>query len=115
MTNDGFDAVLARRVRECAAGKHLPSDFSDRFVTTLRRRRRARHFKMVALIVALTLVCGLFISFTAEKPTCRSTETALVSTDKPMKNAQSSGWMLLGFFRECFRRNKTGKKKEEEQ
>lgn len=114
MVDDCVDAVLARRIKECAAGRRLSPDFSDRLVAALRRRRRARRLKVTALIVVLVLVCGLFGLLSVERPTNRSAETALVATDTPPKETQSSGWMLLGFFRECFRRSKVSKKKEDE-
>lgn len=114
MMNDRVDVVFTRRIQTCAADRHLPSDFSDRLVTSLRRRRRLRRVKVVSLILALTLLGGFFGYFTTERPDCPQ-EAALVAADQPRKEAQSAGWMLLGFFKECFRRNKVTKRKEEEE
>ncbi|MDE3275579.1 MAG: hypothetical protein PUJ80_06100 [Verrucomicrobiota bacterium] len=41
-------------------------------------------------------------------------EAQLVAAHPTNRQDQVSGWMLLGVFRECFKRMKTSKKKEEE-
>ena len=41
-------------------------------------------------------------------------EAQLVAAHPTNRQDQVSGWMLLGVFRECFKRMKTNKKKEEE-
>ena len=113
MTNDDIDLVLTRRVQECAAEKHLPSDFSDRLVKSLRHRRRMFRVKVVAIIVVVAVMGGFLGHLTIKKPTA-PTEAALIAADTPSRETEASGWMLFGFLRECFKRNRTNKRKEEE-
>lgn len=114
MTNDDIDLVLTRRLREGAAEKHLPSDFSGRLVKTLRHRRRVFRIKVIAVIVVVAVLGGFLGHLTIKKP-AQPTEAVLVAADTPSKNSEVSGWMLFGVLRECFKRNRTNKRKEEEQ
>ena len=42
-------------------------------------------------------------------------EKCAIIADRTKKPAEKvSGWMLLGFFRDCFKRNRNGKRKEED-
>lgn len=110
-----FDDILTRRVKECVAEKRLPGDFSDRLVRSVHCRRHARRMKMVAAVVAIVAVAvAVFGVFAPEKPKS-SGEATLIAARTPGNDAQVSGWMLFGVLRECFKRNKTGKRKEEEQ
>jgi hypothetical protein len=38
----------------------------------------------------------------------------LVAADAPADTTEVSSWFLLGYLRECFKRNKSSRKKEEE-
>lgn len=113
MMNDA-DELLTRRLRDCLSDRHLPSGFSDRLVRSVRRRRRvSRTAAVVSVIVACVLVMGFVGYFSSEEP--KATEKpALVAAQGPVKTERVSGWLFLGFFRECFKRNKTNKRKEEE-
>lgn len=112
--NDDVDIVLARRVQECALGKHLPSDFSDRLIRSVRHHRRVSRIKIaISLIVICVLGMGFVGLVTAEAPK-QSSEVAIKAYGVPLKSEQVSGWVFLGFIRECFKRNKSNKKKEEE-
>ena len=108
------DCVLSRRLRECVSGKRLPSGFSERLVRSVRRRRRTmRVFAVVSLIVVCMLGMGSIGYFTSadRDPT---SEDSIVAAQGPLKSERVSGWMFIGFLRECFKRNKTNKRKEEE-
>lgn len=107
------DCVLSRRLRECVSDKRLPSGFSERLVRSVRRRRTMRVFAVVSLIVICMLGMGSIGYFTSadRDPT---SEDSIVAAQGPLKSEQVSGWMLIGFLRECFKRNKTNKRKEEE-
>ena len=107
------DSVLSRRLRECVSDKRLPSGFSERLVRSVRRRRTMRIFAVVSLIVVCMLGMGSIGYFTSadRDPT---SEDSIVAAQGPLKSEQVSGWMFIGFLRECFKRNKNNKRKEEE-
>ena len=112
--NDEVDIVLARRLQECAACKRLPSGFADRLVRSVRRRRRLSRIKVaVSLIVVSAFGIGLLGVFSEESPE-PAKPTAIIAAGHPAKQEQVSGWMFLGFLRECFKRNRNNKRKEEE-
>lgn len=95
--------------------KRLPADFADRLIARIRlRRRRERRAKVLAVIAVLivgSIACGGFLGPEEAKPVG---ETQLIAAHPERPKDQVSGWMLLGVFRECFKRVKTNKKKEEE-
>lgn len=96
--------------------KHLPPDFAERLVKSVRRRRRMHRLRFMALVAAIA-VCGtgLVGSFCCHNEQEGPRESRLVAVPTtPTNDTQISGLMLFGFFRECFRRTKTGKKKEED-
>jgi len=96
--------------------KRLPPDFADRLVKAVRRRRRARKLRMVALVAAIGILgTGLVGGFCCREEKEGPTGTYLVAANaSPTNDTQVSSLMLLGFFRECFRRARTNKKKEED-
>lgn len=95
--------------------KRLPADFADRLIARIRlRRRRERRAKVLAAIAVLivgSIACVGFLGTEEAKPVG---ETQLIAAHSERPKDQVSGWMLLGVFRECFKRVKTNKKKEEE-
>lgn len=95
--------------------KHLPEDFAERLVASVRRRRRSRRLGVVSAAVAVALVAaGIVGAFGAVK-TRMPEETSLVAGRTSTTNdTHVSALMLLGFFRECFKCCKSNKKKEEE-
>ena len=96
--------------------KHLPDDFAERLVRLVRRRRRARRLRAVALVAAVAVLgAGLSCCCLCHREETSPTETRLVAAPTSHTNeTQISGLMLLSLFRECFRRTRTNKKKEEE-
>lgn len=97
--------------------RHLPADFADRLIRLIRRRRRVRQMGVAALLVALCLaaVC-LFGGFLGRDGASLSAKSRLVAArDMPTDDAKVSNLLLLGLFRECFRRSKVGKGRKEEE
>ncbi|MCQ2391234.1 MAG: hypothetical protein MJ240_07405 [Kiritimatiellae bacterium] len=96
--------------------KHLPPDFAERLVKSVRRRRHIHQLRIMALVAAIA-VCGtgLVGSFCCHNEQEGPREPRLVAVPTtPTNDTQISGLMLFGFLRECFRRTRTGKKKEED-
>lgn len=95
--------------------KRLPADFADRLIARIRaRRRRERRAKVLAAIAVLIVGALACVGFWEPEPAKVATEAQLVAAHPTNRQEQVSGWMLLGVFRECFKRMKTSKKKEEE-
>lgn len=94
--------------------KHLPADFADRLVASIRaRRRRIRRAKVLAAIAFVVVSSVVCVGFFAPTEVIGRMETSLIAAHPTSRQEQVSGWMLLGVFRECFKRMKTTKKKEE--
>jgi len=95
--------------------RHLPEDFAERLVASVRRRRRSRRLGVVSAAIAVALVAaGIVGAFGAAK-TRMPHETSLVAGRTSTTNdTHVSAFMLLGLFRECLKCCKSNKKKEEE-
>lgn len=117
MLDEELDQLLMQKIQACVQEKHLPEDFTGRLIKNINRRKYIR-FAQISLVVALIISLGsaLFIDFSARER--KSTEhSALIASDRYHREQQKSsisGWVLLGFLRECFKRGKTGKKKEDD-
>lgn len=95
--------------------KRLPADFADRLIARIRlRRRRERRAKVLAVIAVLIVGLIACVGFLGPEEAKPVGETQLIAAHPERPKDQVSGWMLLGVFRECFKRVKTNKKKEEE-
>ncbi len=114
MTEDEFDSAFSRRLKTFSEERSLPPDFSDRLVQSVHRSCLLRRVKLLGVIAALTAVSLLVIGMGRRAPDSRAGETALVAAQTPTSESNVSGWMFLGCIRECFRRSKTGKRKEDE-
>ncbi len=112
--NDEIDIILTSRVKECVADKHLPSDFTERVIRSVRRRHRLFRAKAIALVVAAAIGGVCLWEYLDSEPPKRSAGAQLIATKNPTKDAQVSCWMLLGVFHECCKRGRTGKRKEDE-
>jgi len=114
MNNGEIEALLTKKVHECAAGKHLPLDFSDRLVRQVHHRRVLR-IKLIAVILALSAIGAGVVGYFRQAEPQGFGEAVLLAMKGPTKTDQLSGWMLLGCLRECFKRGKTSRKKDEEE
>ena len=114
MTEEEFDAAFGERLRTYAAGQHAPADLQDRLVRSIRGRARRTRIGILGLVL-LVLATGLVVlglADTAAKPA--NAEATLVAGDGPRKGSSVTGWMFLGCIRECFRRSRNGRRREEE-
>lgn len=115
MTEEHVDRILTAWARDYAAGKSLPEGFSDRLRLSVRRSRRAFRVRLTILIVLIATTVTLVIGMTGRTMPPTDRKAALIATNGDAKSECVTGWALLSMFRECFRRGKSGKKKEEEQ
>ncbi len=115
MTENEFDARMAERCGIYARSTRLPDDFADRLVGAVRRRRFIGRVRLAACILALTVVSTFVVEAFRQQEAPKSGATALVAADGPSGcSEQVSGIFFLGLVRECFRRGRISKKKEEE-
>lgn len=114
MTDNEFDAIISAEMRGLVADRRLPDDFSDRLVQSVRKTRIVWRLKVVVCIVAIVAMGVVIMGFSlGSKPVCAA-EPALIAADAPVRTTEVSSWFLLGYLRECFKRNRTNKRKEEE-
>ena len=114
MTEEEFDAAFGERLRTYAAGQHAPADLQDRLVRSIRGRARRTRIGILGLVL-LVLATGLVVlglADTAAKPA--NAEATLVAGDGPRRESSVTGWMFLGCIRECFRRTRNGRRREED-
>lgn len=114
MTEEEFDTAFGQRLRTYAAGRQAPTDLGDRLVRSIRVRTRRTRFGILGLVL-LVLAAGLAVLSLADTSTKPShAEASLVAADTPRKDSSVTGWMFLGCIRECFRRSRNGRRREDE-
>ena len=113
MNEKELELLLSSKVKSCVAGKRLSDGFAERMVSEVRRSKRMRRFRVVTLSVLVIVLSSALMGLLAESPNKRPKETALVAAHESAAKEKVSPWMLIGFFKECFKRNRTNKRKEE--
>ena len=114
MTEENVDRALTAWARDDVAGKSLPEGFSNRLRLSVRRSRRAFRVRLTILIALIAAIITLAIGMTGSSTPPSDKEATLIATNGEVKKECVTGWALLSMFRECFRRGKPGKKKEDE-
>ena len=114
MTEEKVDRVLTAWARDYVAGKSLPECFSERLRLSVRRSRRAFKVRLAILIALIAATVTLAIGMTGRTTPPSDRNAALIAANGAAKEECVTGWALLSMFRECFRRGKSGKKKEDE-
>ena len=114
MNEKELELLLSSKMKSCVAGRRLPDDFAEKMVARIRRSRRAAlRVRVVAASLAVIAVCLTIMGFMVEVPEDKPGEAALVAAHEGRVKEKVSGWMLIGFFKECFKRGRTNKRKEE--
>ncbi len=115
MTENEFDARITEHFGHYTRSKCLPDNFADRLVGAVHRRRFIARMRLVACILVLVVVSTFIVGACGQKTASQSDVPTLVATDGPSgRSEQASGIFFLGLIRECFRRGRISKKKEEE-
>ena len=114
MTEENVDRILTAWSRDYVAGKSLPEGFSERLRHSVRRSRRVFRVRLTILIVLIAATVTLVIGMTGRTTPPTDRRAALIAANDGAKEECATGWALLSMFRECFRRSKSGKKKEDE-
>jgi hypothetical protein len=114
MTENELDALLSAKLKSCVSGRGLPEGFAGKLKASVRRSKRTLKLCIV-LAAALTAVLGITLSSLARSPSPDIPEKCVIIAERNKKTTEKvSGWMLLGFLRDCFKRNRNGKRKEED-
>lgn len=113
MTEENVERILVSWARDYS--RQLPEDFSDRLRSSVRRSRRSFRLRLAALVALIAASLMIVIVMAGRTMPQSERETALVAAKGGVKDKTVTGWALLSMFRECFRRGRSGKKKEDEQ
>lgn len=112
MNEEGLELLLSSKMKSCVAGRCLPDGFAERMVAEVRRTRRAFRFRAVTVSVLILALCLTLMGFLSESPKKEPRKTALVAVRENGTTEKVSPWIFLGFFKECFKRNRTNKRKK---
>ena len=113
MNEKELELLLSSKMKSCVAGRHLSDGFVERMVLEVRRSKRVRRFRTVMVSVLVIILSSVLMGRLAESPNKRPNKTALVAADENAAKERVSPWLLIGFFKECFKRSRSNKRKEE--
>ena len=113
MNEKELELLLSSKMKSCVAGRRLSDGFAERMVSEVRRSKRMRRFRVVTVSVLVIVLSSALMGLLAESPNKWPKETALVAAHESAAKEKVSPWILIGFFKECFKRNRTNKRKEE--
>ena len=113
MNEKELELLLSSKMKSCVAGKRLSDGFTERMVSEVRRQKRAFRFRAVTVSVLVIVLSSALMGFLAESPNTLPKEAVLVAAHENATKEKVSPWMLIGFFKECFKRGRTNKRKEE--
>ena len=114
MTEEEVDLALTTIIKDWVASKSLPDDFGFRLRNSVHRSRRLYRLRVAALIALMAAFVILAIGLTKTTTERPDGKTALVAASDNAKEECVSSWALLGMLRECFRRGKSERRKDEE-
>ena len=115
MDENDMESVISSKLMECVGGKRLSDGFYRRLQASVRRMRRRWLMKVSAAVLAVVIACLAAVGFMDGQRPQEVQEPALVATNTCHSETNLSKLAFLGFFRECFKRNKNNKRKEDEQ
>ena len=115
MSENDIENVISRKLMECAGGKRLSNGFCGRLQASVRRMRRRWLMKVSAAVLATVVACLAAVGFMDGQKPQSSLGPMLIATETRHSETNLSKLAFLGFFRECFKRNKNSKRKEDEQ
>lgn len=110
-----LERELSRKLTESVCGHVLSSSFCGRLQASVRRMRRRWLMKVSAAVLAVVVACLAMVGFMDGRRPQDVRESALIATETHHSDTNLSKLAFLGFFRECFKRNKATKRKEDEQ
>ena len=115
MSEYELERALSRKLNESVCGCALSSNFCGRLQSSVRRMRRRWLMKVSAAVFVIVIVCLAAVGFVDGVKPQATQKSALIASETHHSETNLSKLAFLGFFRECFKRNKATKRKEEEQ
>ena len=114
MTETDLEDAIFNKLRETSYNYRLSPGFCGRLQTSVRRIRRRWLMKVSAVVLAIVIACLAAVGFMDGVKPLVAQESALIASENHHSETNLSKLAFLGFFRECFKRNKNNKRKEEE-
>ena len=115
MNENDIERAISCKLMECVGCRRLSDGFCGRLQASVRRMRRRWLMKVSAAVFVIVIVCLAAVGFVDGRRPQDVRESALIATETHHSDTNLSKLAFLGFFRECFKRNKATKRKEEEQ
>ena len=115
MSEYELECALSRKLNESVGGHVLSADFCGRLQASVRRMRHRLVMKVIAAILAVIAAVSVSVGLRETEDSQEVREPSLIATETHHTETNLSKLAFLGFFRECFKRNKTTKRKEDEQ
>ena len=110
-----LERALSCKLLESIGNRRLSDGFCGRLQASVRRMRRRWLMKVSAAVLAVVIACLAAVGFMDGRRPQEVRESALIAVETHHSDTNLSKLAFLGFFRECFKRNKATKRKEEEQ
>ena len=115
MDENDIKHIVSLKLSESLGERRLPSGFCGRLQASVRRMRRRWLMKVSAAVLAVVVACLAAVGFVDGQRPQETRESTIVATETHHSETNLSKLAFLGFFRECFKRNKATKRKEDEQ
>ena len=109
-----LECALSCKLLESIGNRRLPDGFCGRLKVSVRQMRRRWLMKVSAAVLAVIIASLAAVGFMDGQRPQEMQESALVATNTRQSETNLSKLAFLGFFRECFKRNKNNKRKEDE-
>ena len=115
MDENDIKHIVSFKLYKSMGERRLSDGFCGRLQASVRRMRRRWLMKVSAAVLAVVIACLAAVGFMDGRRPQDMRESALIATETHHSDTNLSKLAFLGFFRECFKRNKATKRKEEEQ
>ena len=115
MDENDIKHIVSLKLSESIGKRALSSDFCGRLQASVRRMRHRLVMKVIAAILAVIAAVSVSVGLRETEDSQEVREPSLIATETHHTETNLSKLAFLGFFRECFKRNKTTKRKEDEQ
>ena len=115
MDENDIKHIVSFKLSKSMGERRLSDGFCGRLQASVRRMRRRWLMKVSAAVLAVVVACLAAVGFVDGRHPQDVRESALIAAETHHSDTNLSKLAFLGFFRECFKRNKTTKRKEDEQ
>ena len=114
MNENDIKHIVSIKLSESLGERQLSNGFCGRLQASVRRMRRRWLMRVSAAVLAAVVACLAAVGFMDGVKPQTMRESALIASETHHSETNLSKLAFLGFFRECFKRNKNNKRKEDE-